>query len=378
MKKILIIVSTLRVGGIERVAAKTAELLSEKYDVSMVVFDTSDMFFSPPCQIIDLHIPADNRIWKKVWNALRRAWIVRKIRKNNRIDLVYSMGTPANLVNVLSGGTGKTIVSVHEYTAATRTDILIKFIHRKCDLIVGVSKGICRSVSDSGFPDKTVCLYNPQSINDLLTAGKEPVNDYSFSPHTIVGHGRLEEGKDWPRLIKAFSLIKKQIPDSRLLIIGDGKQKEALQELINFYDIQDSATLIGSRSNPFAYLSRSSLYVFSSHSEGFSNSLLEAMAWLPVISVDCPCGPREILSIDASEKSASGIEYADYGILVPPASDRSFRREITEDDRILAEAMVMVLSSPEMAEAMKNAAKKRAAEFTCERYLQQLTEMIGQ
>ena len=376
MKKVLIIVSTLRVGGIERVATKTAELLSDKYDVSIAVFDTSEMFFYPPCKIIDLHIPADNRIWKKVLNALHRARLIYKIRKTDKPDCVYSMGTPANLVNVLSKGTGKSIVSVHEYSATQCKGVVKGFIYRNCDLIVGVSKGICHFLSDFGFSDKTVCLYNPHSIRDILVAGKEEVNDYVFTPHTIIGHGRLTEQKDWPRLIKAFSLIRNRIPDSRLLIIGDGEQKEALQNLIAFYCLQDSVTLLGLRSNPFAYLSKASLYVFSSHDEGFSYSLIEAMAWLPVISTDCPCGPGELLGKDPSDGVASGIEYTDYGMLVPPASSRSFRQEITEDDRILAEAMFTVLSNTEMAEAMRNAAFKRSAEFTCERYLQQLTEII--
>lgn len=376
MKKVLIIVSTLRVGGIERVAAKTAELLSDKYDVSIAVFDTSDMFFYPTCKIIDLHIPADNRMWKKVLNALRRARLIHKIRKTDKPDCVYSMGTPANLVNVLSKGTGKSIVSVHEYSASQCKNIVKRFIYRNCDLIVGVSKGICHFLSDSGFSDKTVCLYNPHSISDILAAGKEEVNDYIFSPHTIIGHGRLTEQKDWPRLIKAFSLIRNRIPDSRLLIIGDGKQKEALQNLIVCYRLQDSVTLLGFRSNPFAYLSKAAMYVFSSHDDGLPYSLLEAMAWLPVISTDNPCGPREILSKDSVDKVASGIEYADYGILVPPASGLGFQQEITEDDRILAEAMFTLLDNTEMAEAMRNAALKRSAEFTCERYLQQLTEIL--
>ena len=100
------------------------------------------------------------------------------------------------------------------------------------------------------------------------------------------------------------------------------------------------------------------------------------MVWLPVISTDCPCGPREILSREFSDKVTSGIKYADYGILVQPASNRSFQQEITDDDKVLAESILAVLSNTEMAKAMKSAALKRSSEFTCEQYLQQLTEII--
>ena len=148
------------------------------------------------------------------------------------------------------------------------------------------------------------------------------------------------------------------------------------KQLIDAYGLQAAVTLIGFRENPFAYLAKASLYVLPSFSEGFPNSLVEGMAFLPTISVDCKSGPREILSEAPLDQVAEGIEYADYGILVQPAMDRLFHQEITVDDELLAEAMLAVLTDADRAALMKEAAAKRAAEFSCERYISNLIEIL--
>lgn len=378
MKTILLMVPTLKLGGQERVCAKTADLMKDDYEVSIVVFDSRDMVYHPNCEIIDLSIPAQSGKWNKVRNALRRAQAVKKLRKEKKADFVYSFGMSANLVNVLSHGIGKTLIGLRTFDDSVGKSRIQQYVFRRCDTVVGCAEGTCEPIRKMGtvYANKTECLYNPLDIAFVEKSGQYPVADYTFSPHTIVSHGRLDEVKNWPRLIKAFSIVKKSIPDAQLLIIGEGEQRKQLEKLINAYGLDSSVTLLGFRQNPFAYLAKSSLYVLPSYSEGFPNSLVEGMVFLPTISVDCKSGPREILSNAPIDTVAQGVEYADYGILVQPAMDRVFRQEITQDDKLLAQAMLAVLTNEELAAKMKNAAHERAQEFSCERYKKRLIEIL--
>lgn len=375
MKTILLMVPTLKLGGQERVCAKTADLMKDDYEVSIVVFDSRDMVYHPNCEIIDLSIPAQSGKWNKVRNALRRAQAVKKLRKEKKADFVYSFGTTANLVNVLSNGIGKTLVSVRDYP---KKNLIHQLVLMNSDSVVACSRVTTELLGtwDKRYAAKGTCIQNPIDIVPIQTLGSEHVNDYTSSPHTIVSHGRLDEVKNWPRLIKAFSIVKKNIPDAQLLIIGEGEQRKQLEDLIAAYDLNDSVTLPGFRQNPFAYLAKASLYVLPSYSEGFPNSLVEGMVFLPTISVDCKSGPREILSNAPIDTVAQGVEYADYGILVQPASNRAFHTELTKDDELLAQAMLAVLTNEELAAKMKNAAHERAQEFSCERYREKLIEIL--
>lgn len=378
MKNLLLLIPMLDNGGQERVCAKTAELLKDDYEVSIIVFDSTGAIYHPDCEIIDLNIPAKSGKWNKVRNALRRALAVKKNRRERKADFVYSFGTTANLVNVLSRGSGKTLIGLRGYASVDVNSYLNRYAFRRCDTIVGCAEETCNPIRQwkPTYAEKTKCLYNPLDVAFVEKSGQDPVADYTFSPHTIVSHGRLDEVKNWPRLIKAFSIVKKNIPDAQLLIIGEGEQRKRLEDLIAAYDLNDSVTLPGFRQNPFAYLAKSSLYVLPSYSEGFPNSLVEGMVFLPTISVDCKSGPREILSNAPIDTVAQGVEYADYGILVQPASNRAFHTELTKDDELLAQAMLAVLTNKELAAKMKNAAHERAQEFSCERYREKLIEIL--
>ena len=82
----------------------------------------------------------------------------------------------------------------------------------------------------------------------------------------------------------------------RLLILGEGKEREPLEELIQKLGLEKDVSLPGFVMNPYAYMARSSLFVLSSRWEGLPTVLIEALCCgTPVVSTDCPSGPREIL-----------------------------------------------------------------------------------
>lgn len=123
----------------------------------------------------------------------------------------------------------------------------------------------------------------------------------------ITAMGRLGREKGFDLLVAAFAIIVRRFPDWKLEIIGAGPERGRLAAQVSDAGLGDYVTLLGALKDPFPVLAQSSLFVFSSRFEAFGMALAEAMAMgLPVISFDCPSGPRILIR--------HGVD----GLLVPP------------------------------------------------------------
>lgn len=113
----------------------------------------------------------------------------------------------------------------------------------------------------------------------------------------IVAVGRLNAQKNYPMLVTAFSQIALEFPDYKLVIYGEGGEKENLQQLINSLNLKSRIILAGNVDDIADRIQEASLFVLSSKYEGMPNALMEAMALgLPCISTDCPVGgPRFLI-----------------------------------------------------------------------------------
>ena len=142
----------------------------------------------------------------------------------------------------------------------------------------------------------------------------------------VISVGRLSHQKDFGTLIRAFAIVRERT-SSRLLIVGDGELRNETEQLIRELGLEESVGIVGFVENPFKYMARSSVYAMSPRYEGLGNVYIEAqVCGLPIVSTDCPGGPREIL-LDG-----------DAGTLVPVG-----------DASAMAEGIVRYLESPELA-----------------------------
>ena len=120
-----------------------------------------------------------------------------------------------------------------------------------------------------------------------MAAGREP--------DLIVCLGRLSVEKDQLTLIEAFARVLAKRP-ARLVLVGDGPLRSDIEQMAAALGVAHSLTLTGFQTDPFFWLKRAELAVCSSRFEGFGNAIVEALACgTPVVSTDCPFGPREIL-----------------------------------------------------------------------------------
>lgn len=127
----------------------------------------------------------------------------------------------------------------------------------------------------------------------------------------FLGCGRLTAQKDFLTLLRAFARVRDEV-DSELWVLGEGEQRRRLERETAALGLGSRVRWPGFVKNPFAFMARATSFVLSSRWEGFGNVITEAMACgVPVISTDCPHGPREIL------------EDGRWGELVPVRDERA-------------------------------------------------------
>jgi len=223
----------------------------------------------------------------------------------------------------------------------------------QCQGRIAVSRGVAEDFSNlTSIPISSIrTIYNPIDTEDILQQAAEPVNHSWFKegePPLILGLGRLEKQKNFHLLIDAFDQLRGGGEIfCRLVIVGEGSLKNRLEKRISRSPFKSDICLYGYSDNPFSLMNNSSIMVLSSSWEGFGNVLVEAMAvGTPVLSTDCPHGPREIL------------EDGRFGTLVPSG-----------DPAVLARSILNNLHKPVPSEILKTAAAKFEAETIARSYL---------
>jgi glycosyltransferase involved in cell wall biosynthesis len=173
---------------------------------------------------------------------------------------------------------------------------------------------------------------------------------------TVIAMGRLSREKGFDLLLEAFSRIAGRHPGWQLKILGEGPLRTDLEAQAAGLNLGDRVQFTGAVSEPYSILSCAGLFVFSSRFEGFGNALCEAMACgLPVVSFDCPSGPREIVR--------DGVD----GVLVP-----------AENIGELAAAMDRLMSDPQERMHLASKAPEVIERFGLKRVLHLWTQLFEQ
>ncbi|MEA2049268.1 MAG: glycosyltransferase, partial [Campylobacterota bacterium] len=162
--------------------------------------------------------------------------------------------------------------------------------------LICVSNGVKNDLIDNFEikPKSIDTIYNPFDVNDIqimadINNPVIPNEDY------IIHVGRFEIGhKRHDILLKAY---KKSNIKEKLVLLGDGKDRSTIEDLIKELNLEDKVILAGFDSNPYPWIKNAKLFLFSSDYEGFGMVLVESLILnTPVVSTDCPSGPSEILT----------------------------------------------------------------------------------
>ncbi len=168
------------------------------------------------------------------------------------------------------------------------------------DAWIAISNGVADDAARvTGIPrHEIVAIHNPVVTPELRRRAAAPVQEpwlASDAPPVVLGVGRLVPQKDFATLLRAFARVRARRP-ARLLILGEGPERPALEALAAELGIAADVRLAGRVADAPAYMARAAVFALSSAWEGFGRVLVEALAvGCPVVSTDCPSGPREIL-----------------------------------------------------------------------------------
>ena len=171
---------------------------------------------------------------------------------------------------------------------------------RKADGLIAVSQGVADDMMaiTQLSSDRIHVLRNPVVTPDLAQRAAESVDHpwlQNGQPPVLIGAGGLRQQKNFLLLLQAFAKVRAQRP-CRLLILGEGRQRQRLQSLARELGVDSDFELPGFIENAYAYMAKAALFVLSSNWEGSPNVVAEALAvGTPVVSTDCPSGAREIL-----------------------------------------------------------------------------------
>lgn len=230
--------------------------------------------------------------------------------------------------------------------------------YARADRIVAVSDGVADDLADViGFDrERIATLYNPVVSEQLTRRAAEPASHpwlASKDEPVILGVGRLESQKDFQTLVEAFAILRRH-RRARLLILGEGSLRQALEDQIRYLGLDGDVALPGWADNPYAYMRTADVFVLSSAWEGLSAVLIEAMACgCPVVSTDCPSGSREIL------------KDGQFGPLVPVGNASA-----------LAEAIARILDVPTPADSLIQRASEFSITASTDRYLECMASVL--
>jgi glycosyltransferase involved in cell wall biosynthesis len=355
---VALFVPSLRGGGAEKAWVNLAVgLLDKGVRVDLILMEKDGPYLArvpPEVRIIDLEDPS---------NSLASVPRLRRYLRKEKPDALLVALKKACMVSLvakrLAGGRTRVVTTLHG--VLWEDDKLFKYklgrriIYPWADEIVAVSSGAADDFARfSWLPrGRMKVIYNPIVSPELTRRAREEVDHPWFKPGgppVVISVGRLIREKDFGTLIRAFALVRKR-REARLVILGEGPEREGIEALIGELGLRESAAALGFVENPYAYVARAALFAMSSTTEGLPNVLVEALAvGTPIVSTDCVSGPREIL------------DGGRYGTLVPVG-----------DVEALADALDTQLGARHDRQSLL----ARAGDFTIEKITEQYLAVSG-
>lgn len=318
MKKISILSLHLGYGGIEKCVASLANILCQKYEVEIAV--VYQLYENSVFELDKrVHVNYLNPNLKPNHETLRKAFHSKnpiQLFKEGSFSFKVLQKRRKSIISYIKNCNSDVIISTRDIFNYWLSDygkdgVLkigwehnhfhnnykyasnIKNSAKKLDYLVLVSKDLQKYYQHELEKSSCMCIYIPNSIDQI------PKDVSNLKEKRLVSVGRLSPEKGYLDLVKVFSKIHQDYPDWKLDIIGDGVEKEKIEEFIHHNHLEDNVTLHGYQKRDVIdkILHKSSIYLMTSHTESFGIVLIEAMSHgLVCVAFDSAEGAREIIS----------------------------------------------------------------------------------
>jgi glycosyltransferase involved in cell wall biosynthesis len=293
-----------------------------------------------------------------LFNKMKRLVSLRKYIKENDFDFIIDFRFRTKVIQELILArfiyNTNTIFTVHSFLIdhyMPNNSWLTRLMYNHCYANVAITNSMEELIVKKHQLSNVITISNPVNFEEICKKYDEPiVVDFEY----VIAIGQYENNiKQFDKLILSYanSVLKdKQI---HLVIVGEG-DSEKLKKIAKKFNVADFVHFLGYQNNPFNYLKKARFLVLSSKNEGMPNVILESLACgTPVVSFDCPCGPREIISNFRN------------GILV---KDQNIEK--------LTEAMNKLVEDEKLYQSCKQNAKESIAPFLLETIGKQWMDLL--
>lgn len=351
-------------GGIGRITVVKANALAEIIGNEIFVIVTDhDMKsalaskLSADVRLVNLDVKYYEDDWKSKWHVLKGILFKRRLHKKRlskvlneiRPDVVISLGQAEKYMLPEIKGSWVIIREMHYYKDFRRlaAETSHSMFHK---ISAGLSNfydynckiGKYDSIVTLTQEDKVLNWKKTEKVTvipNTLTLRNNKVSE--LKRKKVIAVGRLTVQKNFSSLIRAFQGVTASHPDWVLEIYGNGSEYESLRKLIIDLRLYNNVSLCGNTMQVQEKMCDSSIFVLSSIFEGFGLVITEAMSCgLPVVSYDCPCGPKDIIT--------DGVD----GFLVSAG-----------DEQMLAEKICYLIENPDIRVQMGAAAIKKSEKY---------------
>ncbi len=358
-KKIAFYIESMVVGGAEKVLIDLVNNLDkDKFDITVIAIFKKSVYSDYEFQFEDGCLPhihyrylIDNtQTWKyqlfnRAYNRLPKSWLYRFLVKETfDVEVAFYEGMPTDFV-AHAPSKSKKIAWLHTHQARlyenkdTDTITYSRDLYRRFDKIIGVSEAVVQSFVNIMGSMPIQCIYNYLDIDNIVKKADEKVTMPFYGTYWITV-GRLIPIKGYDRLIRVLSRLKAEGYVFNLLMLGDGKEKIKLQELVVKLDLNNQVIFAGNCENPYPFIKHADCLIMSSIQEGLSTVVMESLLiGTPVVSTDCS-GMRELIEdgitgliVDNNEESLYEIIKK---ILNNPSIINTFKEHLKSSKNIIS------------------------------------------
>jgi glycosyltransferase involved in cell wall biosynthesis len=378
--KILLLATIYEIGGLSNVIRNLLDNLDKKKFEAVFLVETLASKRYPlreGIRFINLDIKPAKGCIGKLNNIFRHLCTLRKTIVTEAPDVVLGFGYAVNCLYLLSflwplRKMPKTVLGEYTEQLFVKTgerslkDHILSFFYKaamfllyfRADAIVSVSESLARHIRRFFLVDtrKIKVIHVPVNTEEIRLLSQENIQGHEHRNGVMrVGTiSRLSFEKGVNYLIEAFSFLAKSM-DVSLVIIGDGKERNRLEQMARGFKIEDRVSFLGWQDNPYKYLKAMDVFVLPSLWEGFPTVIVESMVCgIPVVATSCVGGVRELVE--------DGVD----GLLAPPKNSKA-----------LSESIHSLLKDSHLRERLTKVAAKKVIEFDSPNITRQYESLIS-
>jgi glycosyltransferase involved in cell wall biosynthesis len=310
-KRILFFIHSLGMGGAEKVLLAYVKGLTSSGDYHITIATNEDSRQCVLAQeaatvatIVNLDLKKERTFVSKLFSSFRRRQLVNKLIEDSDVVIDFLDG---DFFKCLKQSNKPKVMWLHSsfYNLESRK----RHMRKRCgnyDRVILICQDMLAELQHEQkqmhWLKNARVLYNPFDFSHIANQSEQyevssPLERGLLQEEYILSVSRLDEQtKDIEGLIQAYARAQSRGLNKKLVIIGDGPDREYLISVAANLNLHDQVHFIGLKANPYVWMKHADTFVLSSRGEGFGLVLIEALFLCGrVISTDCPVGPSEVL-----------------------------------------------------------------------------------